>query len=161
MLEDHYCAHPLRPGYASGPASREGIRESRWSSSRMYLYSYCKNKSGLASRKTGTKGRWELWARSAHNLIPILKQQLEWSWRANKRCDSKKKNTKSSMIFCIISTYHVATRIVWISVSKLAPLCHRKLNRLLIDTGRYRELPSWRKGFREEWRKLEKKKPWK
>ena len=63
MLENHYCAHPLRPGYASGPASREGIRESRWSSSRMYLYSYCKNKSGLASRKNGTKGRWELWDR--------------------------------------------------------------------------------------------------
>ena len=37
MLENHYCAHPLIPGY--GPPSAEGIR--KWAVRRMY--SYCKN----------------------------------------------------------------------------------------------------------------------
>lgn len=40
--------------------------------------------------------------------------------------------------------------LVWILVVKLAPTYYRKLNRLLTETGsgRYRELPSWRKGFK-------------
>ena len=46
--------------------------------------------------------------------------------------------------------------LVWILVTKLAPLYYQKLNRLLTETGRYRELPSWRKGFKKAWRKLEK-----
>ncbi|KAJ7823769.1 hypothetical protein B0H13DRAFT_2445222 [Mycena leptocephala] len=47
--------------------------------------------------------------------------------------------------------------LAWILVVKLAPTYYRKLDRLLTDTGRYRELPSWRKTFKREWRKLEKK----
>ena len=47
--------------------------------------------------------------------------------------------------------------LVWILVVKLAPTYYRKLNRLLTETGRFRELPSWRKGFKREWWKLEKK----
>ena len=48
--------------------------------------------------------------------------------------------------------------LVWILVSKLAPTSsyYRKLDMLLIETGRYRELSSWRKGFKKTWRKLEK-----
>lgn len=46
--------------------------------------------------------------------------------------------------------------LVWILVVKLAPSYYRKLNRLLTDTGRYRELPSWRKEFKRTWRKLER-----
>ena len=37
--------------------------------------------------------------------------------------------------------------LVWILVVKLAPTYYRKLNRLLTETGQYRELPSWRKGL--------------
>ena len=120
-------------------------------------------KSGLTSRKTGTKGRWELWARSAHNLIPVLKQQPEWSWRANKLLWLKKKKIEINLLpkeqawFSPSFPHGKMRQFVWILVSKLAPLCYRKLNRLLIDTGRYHELPSWRNGFKEEWRKLEKK----
>ena len=46
--------------------------------------------------------------------------------------------------------------LVYILVVKLAPLYYRKLNLLLTETGRYRELPSWRKGFKRAWKKLEK-----
>lgn len=45
--------------------------------------------------------------------------------------------------------------LVWILVIKLAPLYYQKINLLLTETGRYRELPSWRKGFKKIWKKLE------
>jgi len=45
--------------------------------------------------------------------------------------------------------------LVWILVTKLAPTYYRKLDQLLTETARYREL-SWRKGFKKIWRKLEK-----
>lgn len=45
--------------------------------------------------------------------------------------------------------------LVWVLVVKLAPYYYRKLHRLLTDTGRYRELSSWRKSFKRTWRKLE------
>ena len=44
--------------------------------------------------------------------------------------------------------------LVWILVKKLAPIYYRKLDQLLHNTGRFRELPSWRKAFKREWRKL-------
>lgn len=46
--------------------------------------------------------------------------------------------------------------LAWILIVKLAPTFYRKLDRLLTDTGRYRELPSWRKDFKRAWRRLEK-----
>jgi len=46
--------------------------------------------------------------------------------------------------------------LVWILITKLAPTYYRKLDRLLQEQGRYRELSSWRKGFKKTWRKLEK-----
>ncbi|KAF7359486.1 hypothetical protein MSAN_01291400 [Mycena sanguinolenta] len=46
--------------------------------------------------------------------------------------------------------------LAWILIVKLAPTYYRKLERLLTDTGRYRELPSWRESFKKTWRKLEK-----
>ncbi|KAF8232927.1 hypothetical protein L208DRAFT_1360691 [Tricholoma matsutake] len=44
--------------------------------------------------------------------------------------------------------------LVWILIVKLVPSYYRKLERLLTDTGRYRELPSWRKQFKRNWKKL-------
>jgi len=46
--------------------------------------------------------------------------------------------------------------LVWILVKKLAPSYYRKLDILLTEGARYRELSSWRKGFKKAWRKLEK-----
>jgi hypothetical protein len=47
--------------------------------------------------------------------------------------------------------------LVWILVTKLAPTYYRKLDLLLKESARYRELSSWRKGFKKTWRKLEEK----
>lgn len=44
--------------------------------------------------------------------------------------------------------------LVWILVTKLAPSYYVKLDRLLVQTGRYRELSSWREDFKKEWRVL-------
>lgn len=45
--------------------------------------------------------------------------------------------------------------LAWVLVKKLAPTYYRKLSIVLVDTGRYRELASWRKDFKRQWRKLE------
>lgn len=46
--------------------------------------------------------------------------------------------------------------LAWILIVKLAPSYYLKLVRLLTDTGRYRELPCWRKAFKRVWRRHEK-----
>jgi hypothetical protein len=46
--------------------------------------------------------------------------------------------------------------LTWILVTKLAPTYYRKLDLMLNNVGRYRELPSWRKQFKRAWKKAEK-----
>ncbi|KAJ7467321.1 hypothetical protein B0H11DRAFT_2239566 [Mycena galericulata] len=46
--------------------------------------------------------------------------------------------------------------LVWILVKKLAPSYYRKLDTLFVDTGRFRELASWRKAFKREWKRCQK-----
>jgi len=46
--------------------------------------------------------------------------------------------------------------LVWILIKKLAPTYYRKLDQLVHNTGQFRELPSWRKAFKSEWKKLAK-----
>lgn len=46
--------------------------------------------------------------------------------------------------------------LVWILVKKLVPLYYIKLAPYLEDTGRFRNLPSWRKDFKKEWRRAAK-----
>lgn len=75
MMERHYCAHPLIPGYAA--PSRDGIR--RWAVQQMY--SFCQKNElpevwAYLWENWYRKGRWELWARSAHVEIPILKTTM-------------------------------------------------------------------------------------
>ncbi|KAJ6602810.1 hypothetical protein DFH09DRAFT_1270635 [Mycena vulgaris] len=86
MMEKHYCAHPLLPGYAH-PKSH--------------------------------------WRRIKHDFLHHFHMP---------RCDL----------------------LAWILIVKLAPTFYRKLDRLLTDTGRYRELSSWRKDFKRAWRRLER-----
>jgi hypothetical protein len=43
------------------------------------------------------------------------------------------------------------------SCEKTGPLYYRRADRLLVDTGRYRELTSRRKDFKKQWRELETK----
>ncbi|TFK57941.1 hypothetical protein BDN72DRAFT_737553, partial [Pluteus cervinus] len=117
MMERHYCAHPMIPGYTRPDAA--SIK--RWAVQQMYRF--C-NQNGLPEvwaylwENWYRHGRWELWARSVHpEMIPILKTTmiLESHWRRIKhdflhhfrmpRCDL----------------------LVWILVTKLAPLYYIKL----------------------------------
>ncbi|KAJ7782505.1 hypothetical protein DFH07DRAFT_717350, partial [Mycena maculata] len=90
--------------------------------------------------------RWELWARSVYPEIPILKTTmiLESHWRRIKQD--------------FLHHFHMprCDLLAWILIVKLAPTYYQKLERLLTDTGRYRELPAWRKDFKLQWRRHEK-----
>ena len=44
--------------------------------------------------------------------------------------------------------------LAWILVKKLIPTYYKKLDQLLHDTGQFCELPSLRKAFKREWKKL-------
>jgi hypothetical protein len=46
--------------------------------------------------------------------------------------------------------------LAWILITKLAPSYYRKLDVMLNDIGRFRELPKWRKEFKSEWKKAMK-----
>ncbi|KAJ3535176.1 hypothetical protein NMY22_g6606 [Coprinellus aureogranulatus] len=145
MMERHFCAHPLIPGYA--PPSSEGIRS--WAVAQMYAYCVKNDLREVWAylwENWYRRGRWELWARSAHTEIPVLKTTmiLESHWRRIKHD--------------FLHKFHMprCDLLVWILVTKLVPTYYRKLGRLLVDTGRYREPASWRKDFKRRWRKLEK-----
>ncbi|KAJ7143889.1 hypothetical protein C8R44DRAFT_141341 [Mycena epipterygia] len=145
MMEKHFCAHPLLPGYAH--PSPEGIR--RWAVLQMYKFCVKHGLQEVWAYLWGNwykKSRWELWARSVHPEIPVLKTTmiLESHWRRIKQD--------------FLHHFHMprCDLLAWILIVKLAPTYYRKLNRLLNDTGRYRLLPCWRKAFKRVWRKHEK-----
>jgi len=75
MIERHYCAHPLIPGY--GPPDAIGIK--RWAVQQMYNFCFKHELPEVWAylwENWYRKGRWELWARCAHELIPILKTTM-------------------------------------------------------------------------------------
>ncbi|KAF7368182.1 SWIM-type domain-containing protein [Mycena venus] len=145
MMERHYCAHPLLSG--SAHPSLEGTK--RWAVTQMYKFCV---EHGLREvwaylwENWYRNSRWELWARSVHPEIPVLKTTmiLESHWRRIKHD--------------FLHHFHMprCDLLAWILIVKLAPNYYRTLDRLLTDTGRYRELPSWRQNFKKVWRKLEK-----
>jgi len=75
MMERHYCAHPLIPG--SSPPDAKLIK--KWAVQRMY--DFC-SKHELPEvwvylwENWYREGRWELWARCAHKIIPVLKTTM-------------------------------------------------------------------------------------
>jgi hypothetical protein len=75
MMERHYCAHPLIPGYSS--PTPEGIRE--WAVKQMYKYCVDHDLREVWAylwENWYRPGRWDLWARSCHPEIPILKTTM-------------------------------------------------------------------------------------
>jgi hypothetical protein len=75
MMEKHYCAHPLIPGYA--PPSAEGIR--LWAVKQMYQFCFQNDLCEVWAylwENWYRAGRWELWARAPHPEIPILKTTM-------------------------------------------------------------------------------------
>ena len=72
MMERHYCAHPIIPGYAAPDA----IAIKRWAVKQMYQFCVQYELPELWAylwENWYQKGWWELWARSVHEMIPILK----------------------------------------------------------------------------------------
>jgi len=43
--------------------------------------------------------------------------------------------------------------LVWVLITKLVPTYYRKLEVMLNEIGRFRELPKWRKDFKAAWKK--------
>lgn len=75
MMEQHYCAHPLIPGYSS--PTPDGIRE--WAAREAYHFCIERDLPEVWAYLYGNwyrDGRWSLWARSAHSEIPVLKTTM-------------------------------------------------------------------------------------
>jgi hypothetical protein len=75
MMETHCCAHPLIPGYSHPSAA--GIKY--WAVKQMY--DYCVDHDlreawAYLWENWYRAGRWEIWARSAHDEIPTLKTTM-------------------------------------------------------------------------------------
>ncbi|KAJ7221248.1 hypothetical protein GGX14DRAFT_558747 [Mycena pura] len=133
MMKAHAFAHPLIPGYCA--PSQVAIKF--WAVKQ--TYKFCAEHDlhevwAYLWENWYRAGRWELWV-----LTTI------GSWRRIKHD--------------FLHHFHSprVDVLVWILITKLAPTYYRKLDNLLIDTGRSRELSSWRKTFKSEWRNLEKR----
>ncbi|KAJ7498364.1 hypothetical protein B0H11DRAFT_2226000 [Mycena galericulata] len=75
MMEHHFCAHPLLPGYSH--PSREGIRV--WAVKQMYNYCVQNDLPEVWAylwENWYRTGRWELWARAEDDMIPRLKTTM-------------------------------------------------------------------------------------
>ena len=75
MVERHYCAHPLIPGYSS--PTPKGIQA--WAVKQMYNYCVANNLQEVWAYLWGNwyqPGCWELWARSSHEQIAVLKTTM-------------------------------------------------------------------------------------
>lgn len=144
MVNHHYCAHPLIPGYAK--PTKEAIRH--WAVKQIYDYCVIHDLREVWAylwENWYRAGRWELWARSAYPEIPRLRTTMimESHWRRIKED--------------FLHHFHTprVDLLVWIIINKLAPCYYRRLEVLMTDTGRYRELSSWRKPFKKLWRDME------
>lgn len=72
MVERHFCAHPLIPGYCHPTPA--GIHE--WAVRE--IYGYCvandlREAWAYLWENWYRRGRWELWARAEHEEIPVTK----------------------------------------------------------------------------------------
>ncbi|KAJ3753952.1 hypothetical protein EV360DRAFT_74091 [Lentinula raphanica] len=141
-IEAHRHAHPLIPGY-SAPTS-QGIYH--WAVKQMYNLCVEHDLRELWAylwENWYRPRRWKLWARSTIDEITILKTTMI--------CESHWRRIKHDFLH----HFHKPRLdlLVWILITKLAPAYYRKLDLLLTNTGRYRELSSWRKPFKKEWRR--------
>ncbi|KAJ6523472.1 hypothetical protein DFH09DRAFT_1329961 [Mycena vulgaris] len=143
LMESHLCTHPLIPGYAH--PSPAGIRE--WAVRQMYTFCVehdLREVWAYLWENWYRRGRWELWARAEHPEILQLKttMMVESHWRRIKHD--------------FLHHFHKPRLdlLAWILIVKLAPCYYRRLDRILKPYGRdYRDLASWRKDFKAEWKK--------
>ena len=76
MMEHHFCAHPLIPGYSA--PTPDGIKA--WAVKQMYEFCTIRELPNLWAylwENWYRRGRWELWARSGNpGEIPRLKTTM-------------------------------------------------------------------------------------
>ncbi|KAH8976424.1 hypothetical protein EDB86DRAFT_2840982 [Lactarius hatsudake] len=130
MMEHHFCAHPLIPGYSA--LTPEGIKA--WAVKQMY--SLCVHHDLL--------NLWAyLWENWEPREIPHLKMTMfiEGHWW----------HVKEDYLQHF-SLPHVDL-LVWVLVTKLGPMYYRKLDVVLNNIGCFHKLPWWRRDFKFEWNK--------
>ncbi|KAH8985839.1 hypothetical protein EDB86DRAFT_2832928 [Lactarius hatsudake] len=143
MMERHFCAHPLIPGYSA--PTPEGIKA--WAVKQMYSLCVRHDLPNLWAylwENWYRRGRWELWARSGEpREIPRLKTTMfvEGHWRRVKED------------YLQHFSLPRVDLLAWVLVTKLAPTYYRKLDVVLNNIGRFCELPQWRRDFKFEWNK--------
>ncbi|KAJ7475022.1 hypothetical protein FB451DRAFT_1034721, partial [Mycena latifolia] len=141
LMERHLNAHPLIPGYCH--PSPAGIRE--WAVKQMYDFCFENDLPEVWAylwENWYRRGRWELWARAEHPEIPRLKTTMivESHWRRIKHN--------------FLHHFHKPRLdlLVWILVTKLAPNYYCRLDLIFNPIGRFRELSSWHKAFKAQWK---------
>ncbi|KAF7297058.1 SWIM-type domain-containing protein [Mycena indigotica] len=146
MMKQHSHAHPLIPGFCH--PSADGIRY--WAVKQMYDFCVAHDLREAWAYLWGNwyrSGRWEIWVRSAHPMIPRL--------RTTMICESHWRKLKQEYLH----EFHCPRLdlLVWVLVTKLCPPYYDKLVKLTTYLGRTRisELPSWRGTLLSVWRKLE------
>ncbi|KAJ7728356.1 hypothetical protein B0H16DRAFT_1470528 [Mycena metata] len=160
-MERHLNAHPLIPGYCHpSPAS---IRE--WAVRQMYNYCYNNDLPEVwvyLWENWYKRGRWELWACAEHPEIPRLEttmmvesQDVLLPLSTLYHCSNQINYSSRRIKRNFLHHFHKPRLdlLVWILVVKLAPRYYRRLDIIMADRGRYRELPSWRKDFKSEWKR--------
>ncbi|KIM22675.1 hypothetical protein M408DRAFT_56778, partial [Serendipita vermifera MAFF 305830] len=116
LLEQHYCAHPLIPGYARPDAA--AIRW--WAVNEAYQFCFKNDLCELWAYLWANwycLERWNLWARSTSAEIPHLKTTMicELHWRRIKH-DYLTHNHKPRVDY-----------LIWILVTRLMPTYERLL----------------------------------
>ncbi|KAL0563702.1 hypothetical protein V5O48_018363 [Marasmius crinis-equi] len=143
MMNQHYCAHPMIPGYSA--PTPEGIRY--WAVKEIYQYcsqnDLCETWAYLWENWYCT-GRWELWARCSNpKEIPRLKTTmiLESHWKHLKH-DYLDHFSNPRIDF-----------LIWTVVMKAGRAFLGTLQNISVDNGRWTHRSSWRKPFKREWQR--------
>lgn len=143
IIHKHLHQHPLIPNLTGEYLTSTQIREQAVKE----IYDFCKQNSLIRLwvylwKEWYNDGRWELWARSAHKNISILKTTMfiEGHWKAMKR-DFLYKFFRPRLDL-----------VTYIILLKMIPLQRRKFQQILSG----RESPDWKKEFKAEWKRLSK-----
>ncbi|KAG1908348.1 uncharacterized protein F5891DRAFT_898681, partial [Suillus fuscotomentosus] len=117
LIEHHFCAHPLIPGYSH--PSTAGIRQ--WAVRQ--IYTFCKENDlckvwAYLWENWYQCGQWELWAQAAASIkVPSLKTTMimESHWR----------QIKVDYLYHFLKPH--IDLLSWILVAKLSPSYFKKL----------------------------------
>jgi hypothetical protein len=143
LVEQVGSAHELLPGYVD--ADRRAIRE--WGVRKIYNFCIKWELPHLWAYMWENwlrPGRWELWARSVHDLIPIVRTTMimEAHWRKLKR-DFLHHFSNPRVDF-----------LVFVIINKMVPEYYRRLDFILNPPTRHAYVPSWRKNFKPYFKML-------